>query len=257
MADSSVLSLRNKVAVVTGGSDGIGREIVLTFTRQGANVVFTYLSNEQKAKQLESEVEHGKAIAVKTDVSIESEVKSLFDRAEQAYGHIHIVVNNAGVNLHWGPEAYPPLINTSVEDWDHVFAVNTRGMFLCSKEAGLRIPSNSDGRIVNITTTIVAANTPGYSCYAASKAAVETFTKILAKELRGRQITANCVAPGPVATEFFWRGKSKEMIEQQCSAPPLERIGQPKEIADIVLFVASKEGQWLNAQVIRANGGLA
>lgn len=194
------------MAVVTGGSDGIGREIVLTFTRQGANVVFTYLTNSAKANQLESEVEArglGKAIAVKTDVSIGKEVKLLFDKAEQAYGHIHIVRNNAGVNLHWGPEAYPPLINTSVEDWDHVFAVNTRGMFPCSKEAGLRNPSNSDGRIVNITTTIVAANTPGYGCYAASKAGVETFTKILAKELRGRQITANCVAPGPVATELF------------------------------------------------------
>jgi len=162
--------------------------------------------------------------------------------------------------LHWrgtGAESYPPLVNTTAEEWDHIFSVNTKGMFLCSKEGALRIPSNADGRIINITTTIVAANTPGYSCYAASKAAVETFTMILAKELRGRQITANCVAPGPVATEFFYRGKSKEMIEQQSSAPPLERIGQPKEIADVVLFVASKEGGWLNAQVIRANGGLA
>jgi 3-oxoacyl-[acyl-carrier protein] reductase len=263
MAGESILNLNNKVAIVTGGSDGIGKEIVLTFTRQGANVVFTYLSNEEKATQLVSEVQSrglGKTIAVKTDVSSERDVKHLFDKAEETYGQIHIVVNNAGANLHWrgtGAESYPPLANTTAEEWDHIFSVNTKGMFLCSKEGALRIPSNSDGRIVNITTTIVAANTPGYGCYAASKAAVETFTKILAKELRGRNITANCVAPGPVATEFFYRGKSKEMIEQQSSAPPLERIGQPKEIADVVLFVASKEGEWLNAQVIRANGGLA
>jgi 3-oxoacyl-[acyl-carrier protein] reductase len=248
-----MLSLAGKTAIVTGGSQGIGRDISLLFAKQGAHVVVNYASNEAKAKEVIATIEgsKGKAIAVQGDVSKESDVKRLFDQAEAAFGPPHIVVNSAGIAL----STLPTLVNTTGEDWDKIYAVNTKGAFLVSKEAALRIPPASGGRIVNITTTVVSTLLPNYAVYASSKAAVETFTLILAKELRGKQITANCVSPGPVATEFFFRGKTEAAIEAMKKAAPLERLGEPDDIANVVLFIVSNEGQWINAQVVRVNGG--
>jgi 3-oxoacyl-[acyl-carrier protein] reductase len=261
---AELFDLQGKTAIVTGGSQGIGKEIALTLAKQGASVVVNYCSNKEKADEVVSQIEsgaagaaaaaaHGKAIAVQGDVSSESAVKALFDKAEETFGKVHIVVNAAGMIL----TSYPPLAKTPLEEWERIFAVNTRGAFLVSKEAANRIPAGGGGRIVNITTTIVATSMPGYGAYAASKAAVESFTKVLAKELRGTKITANCVAPGAVATDFFYRGKSEEMIKTQTMAPPLERLGKPQDIAPVVLLVVSPQGEWLNGQVIRANGGIA
>jgi 3-oxoacyl-[acyl-carrier protein] reductase len=250
-----MLSLTGKTAIVTGGSQGIGRDIALLLAKQGAKVVVNYASNDAKAEEALAAIEaaNGTALLVKADVSKESDVKTLFDKAQAAFGPPHIVINSAGTML----ATYPPLIDTTVEEWDHTYGVNTRGAFLVSKEAATRIPPASGGRIVNITTTIVSTLMPGYAAYASSKAAVETFTLILAKELRGKQITANCVSPGPVATDFLFKGKTEETIAMFKKMPPLERMGEPGDIANVVLFVVSEEGGWLNAQVIRANGGIA
>ncbi|CAK9223108.1 unnamed protein product [Sphagnum jensenii] len=246
-------TLEGKTAVVTGGSQGIGRQISLDLAKQGASVVVNYSSNKQKADEVVSQIEseHGRAIAVQGDVSSASAIKSLFDKAEETFGKVHIVVNCAGTI----PPSYPTVAKTSEEDWDRVYAVNTKGTFLASKEAALRIPPGEGGRIVNISTSLVATLLPNFAVYTSGKAAVETFTKILAKELRGTKITANCVAPGAVATELFLRGKTKAFIETWTKEPPLERLGQPEDIAAVVSFIISPEGEWSNGQVIRANGG--
>lgn len=255
---SPILNLAGKTAIVTGGSQGIGRAVALALAKQGAKVVVNYSSNEKAAEEAVDLITketggEGNAIAVRADVSSEAAVKTLFDKANEAFGKIHIVVNSAGTML----SHYPTLVNTSEAEWEKVFNINTKGAFLVSREAANRVQSGGGGQIVNITTTICATFLPGYAVYAASKAAVETFTKILAKELKGKRITCNCVAPGPVATDFFFQGKTEAMVENASKMAPLERLGEPEDIARVVLFVVSDEGEWLNAQVIRANGGSA
>lgn len=257
MALSDVLSLAGKTAVVTGGSQGIGRGISLLLAKHGANVVVNFSSNVDKANEVLAAVEReklaGKAIVVQANVSKASEVAALFDKAEAAFGAVHIVVNSAGVVL----SNCPSLAHTTEEEWDNVQAVNLKGAFLVSREAAKRIPPNAGGRIVNITSTLATSVLPGYAAYSASKAAVECFTKTLAMELRGKQITANCVAPGAVATDLFFAGKSEALVRAISKVSPLERLGEPQDIATVVLFVVSNEGQWVNAQVLRVNGGSA
>lgn len=255
---SPILNLAGKTAIVTGGSQGIGRAISLALAKQGAKVVVNYSSNEKAAEEAVDLITketggEGNAIAVQGDVSSEAAMKTLFDKASEAFGKIHIVVNSAGMTL----SNLPTVVNTSEAEWEKVFNVNTKGAFLVSKEAANRVQTGGGGRIVNVTTTVCATFLPGYAAYAASKAAVETFTKILAKELKGKRITCNCVAPGPVATKLFFAGKTEAMIENMSKMAPMERLGEPEDIARVVLFVVSDEGEWLNAQVIRANGGLA
>eukprot|EP00246_Nothoceros_aenigmaticus_P000669 TRINITY_DN1091_c0_g1_i2.p1 TRINITY_DN1091_c0_g1~~TRINITY_DN1091_c0_g1_i2.p1 ORF type:complete len:254 (-),score=51.44 TRINITY_DN1091_c0_g1_i2:428-1189(-) len=245
--------LSGRVAIVTGGSRGIGRETVLTLASAGAKVVVVYQGNEKAAAEVVAKVGEGKAVAVKADVSRSEDVKAMFDKAEEAFGKVHILVNNAGVGL----GDYPTLAKTSDEDWDRVQATNTRGTFLATKEAVSRLVTGGGGRIINITTSLVALLLPGYSAYIASKAAVEAFTKVVAKELKGKRITANCVAPGPVATELFFQGKDDASVDRFVQSTPLERLGEPKDIAQLVLFVASDDAEWVNGQVIRANGGIA
>lgn len=252
---AGLLSLSGKTAIVTGGSQGIGRDIAILLGKQGANVVVNYSSNEAKAKEVVAAIEKSKAkaIAVKADVSKAADVKALFDQSEAAFGAPHIVVNSAGTTLNHNPS----VVNTTEEEWDKIYAINTKGTFLVSKEAASRIPPASGGRIVNLSTSVVSLLLPNYAAYTSSKAAVETFTLILAKELRGKQITANCISPGPVATSLFFNGKTEAQIEAFKKQPPLERLGKPEDIANVVLFVVSSEGGWINAQVIRSNGGIA
>jgi len=160
-----------------------------------------------------------------------------------------VLVNNAGVMKAL------PLAETSDEQFDQAFNINTRGTFNTLREAGARM--NDGGRIINFSTTALALNLPGYAIYNATKAAVEAFTHVFAKELRGRNITVNAVAPGPVATELFLHGKSDEQIQHFASMPPLQRLGQPEDIASVVSFLAGPDSGWVNGQVLRANGGLA
>ncbi|KAL2480403.1 NAD(P)-binding Rossmann-fold superfamily protein [Abeliophyllum distichum] len=256
---ASSLPLDGRVAIVTGATRGIGRAIAVHLHSLGAKLVINYASNSNLADILASELNSKvnrsspvAAVAVKADVSNPEDVKALFDQAEKEFGcQAHILINCAGV---LDPK-YPTLANTTVEDFDTVFNVNTRGSFLCCREAANRLTREGGGRIITISTSIVGASLPGYSAYAASKAAVETMTKIVAKELKGTRITANCVAPGPVATELFFAGKNEEMIKRLVDACPLGRLGEPNDIAQLVGFLVTNAGEWVNGQVIRVNGG--
>ncbi|KAJ7147580.1 hypothetical protein O6H91_08G094300 [Diphasiastrum complanatum] len=252
---ASSRKLEGRVAIVTGGSRGIGREIALSLGSYGAAVVVVYQGREDKANEVVNLIHNksSKAIAVRADVSSEQDVKAVFDKAEETFGKVHILVSSAGILL----SSYPSVEDTSLEDWDRIFAVNTKGSFISCREAAKRLVRGGGGRIVNLGTSMVAALYPGYGAYAASKAAVETFTKVLAKELKGRRITANVVAPGPVATEMFFEGKDETTIERFKAQTPLERLGEPSDVSGLVLFLVSDEGEWVNGQVIRANGGLA
>jgi len=254
------LPLEGRVAIVTGASRGIGREIALKLAEKGAKVVVHYSSNQAAAEEVASLINNkssssGKngvrAIVCKADVAEPSQVAQLFDMGEHTFGALHIVVNNAGV---LDPK-YPTLAQTSDEDWDRTFQVNCKGAFLCSREAAKRVVRGGGGRIINITSSVVAQARTGYGAYSASKAAVEMMTRILAQELRGTQITANCVAPGPVATDMFFAGKSEAMIEGGMKSNPFERLGTVEDVAPLVAFLASDEGEWVNAQIVRVNGG--
>ncbi|XP_010528731.1 PREDICTED: short-chain type dehydrogenase/reductase [Tarenaya hassleriana] len=256
--NSSSLPLAGRVAVVTGSSRGIGRAIAVHLHSLGARVAINYVSSSPEADLLASELNASSppseptAIAVRADVSDPDQIAHLFDQSEREFGSkVHIFVNCAGV---LDPK-YPALFNTPLEDFEKTFTINTRGAFLCCKEAANRVVRGGGGRIIMMSTSQVSALSPGYGVYAASKAAVEAMVKVLAKELKGKGITANCVAPGPVATDMFFAGKSDETVKRMAEACPLGRIGEPKDVAEIVGFLAGDSGEWINGQVIRANGG--
>ncbi|KAK9155052.1 hypothetical protein Sjap_002532 [Stephania japonica] len=257
MAAPPQVPLDGRTAIVTGASRGIGRAIALHLASLGANLVLNYYSGSADADLVASHLnsqnsDHIRAVAIEADVSSPDQVKSLFDRAEQAFGSpAHILVHSAGVI----DSKYPTVANTTVEDWDHTFNVNTRGAFLCCREAAERLKRGGGGRIIAISTSVVGGLFPGYGAYAASKAAVETMIKIMAKELKGSGVTANCVAPGPTATDFFFAGKTEETVKRLADACPLGRIGETTDIAPVVGFVATDAGEWINGQVIRVNGG--
>ncbi|KAH7421674.1 hypothetical protein KP509_13G070400 [Ceratopteris richardii] len=256
MATSAVSDLHGRVSIVTGGSRGIGRDVCLALARHGASVVVCYQGNSSAAAEVVDLIQkegNGAAIAVKCDVSNTSDVTALFDQAISTFGQVNIVVHLAGILL----SSYPTIEDTSLEDWQQTFSVNVTGTFLVCKEAAARITQGGKGRIVTTSSSMVHILKPGYGAYVASKAAVETLTKILAKELRGRRITANCVAPGPVATEMFFAGKDEATIQAMREAPPLQRLGEPADITSLILFLVSDGGEWVNGQVIRANGGFA
>ncbi|XP_073222847.1 NADPH-dependent aldehyde reductase-like protein, chloroplastic [Cicer arietinum] len=248
--------LQDRVAIVTGSSRGIGREIALHLASLGARLVINYTSNSNHAESVEAEINANqaipRAITVRADVSDPEGVKSLFDSAEKAFNSpVHILVNSAGVtntNL-------PTIANTTVETFDRIMNVNARGSFLCGKEAANRLKRGGGGRIILLTTSLAAAFKPGYGAYTASKAAVEAMVKILAKELKGTGITANCVAPGPVATELFLEGKTEETVKRIAEDSPFGRIGETKDISPVVGFLASDSAEWVNGQIIRVNGG--
>ncbi|GLJ18112.1 hypothetical protein SUGI_0319850 [Cryptomeria japonica] len=253
MADQS--SLKDRVAIVTGASRGIGREIALHLGRKGAKVVINYAGSAEKAEEVASTINKGtdtvRAVTCKADISKAIEVRKLFDVAEETFGAVHILVNNAGI----ADTKLTPLAETPEELWESIFSVNCKGAFLCSREAANRVVKGGGGRIINLTSSIVASLKPGNATYGASKAAVETMTKILAKELRSTKITANCVAPGPVATDMFLTGRSDDDIQRAVEAAPLQRLGEVTDVAPFVAFLASDEGEWVNAQVVRVNGG--
>lgn len=240
-----------RVALVTGGSRGIGAAIVRRLAQDGYAVAINYAASATHAETLANEIRQagGRALAVQADVAKPAQVRALFDKVESELGRISALVNSAGVLK------VQPLAQTSDEDYDQTFDINTRGTFNTLREAATRLADG--GSIVNVSSTTVATNLPGYAIYIASKAAVESLTHVFAKELRGRRITVNAVAPGPVATELFLTGKSPELIEHFAKMPPLERLGQPEDISGIVSFLASPDSGWVNGQVLRANGGMA
>jgi 3-oxoacyl-[acyl-carrier protein] reductase len=240
-----------QVAIITGASRGIGAEIAKRLSHDGFAVVVNYANSAAEADALVAQLnaEGGQAIAVKADIASAADVRHLFEETEKQLGKVHVLVNNAGMLKTL------PLAETSDELFDHTFNINARGTFNTLREAGARM--NDGGRIVNFSSTTLALNLPGYAIYNATKAAVEAFTHVFAKELRGRGITVNAVAPGPVATELFLHGKSEEQVQQFAKMPPLERLGQPQDIAGVVSFLVGPDAGWVNGQILRANGGLA
>lgn len=244
-------AVQQPVAIVTGASRGIGAEIAKRLSAEGYAVSINYASSAREAENLVEQLHRqgGRAVAIKADIANAADVKRLFDETEAHLGKVDVLVNNAGILK------VLPLAQHTDELFEQTFAINTRGTFNTLREASTRL--NDGGRIVNFSSTTVALNLPGYAVYSASKAAVESFTHIFAKELRGRGIKVNAVAPGPVATELFLNGKSEEQIQQFAKMPPLERLGQPEDIASVVAFLVSPNGSWINGQILRANGGVA
>lgn len=240
-----------KVAIVTGASRGIGAAIAQRLAHDGFAVVINYATSANEADALAAKLKESNypAIAVKADVSKPDDVRRLFDMAEKTLGKVDVLVNNAGILKTM------PLAETSDELFEQTFAINLRGTFNTLREAAKRL--NNGGRIINFSSTVLALNLPGYAVYNGTKAAVEAVTRVFAKELRGRNITVNAVAPGPVATDLFLNGKSEEQIQQFAKMPPLERLGQPDDIAGVISFLAGPDAGWVNGQTLRANGGLA
>ncbi|REG57437.1 3-oxoacyl-[acyl-carrier protein] reductase [Paraburkholderia sp. BL6669N2] len=240
-----------RVAIVTGASRGIGAAVAQRLAKDGFAVAVNYASSSAEADQLVAELTAAgaKAIAVKADVSNADEVRRLFELTEQQLGKVDVLVNNAGVLK------TAPLADTSDALFDQTFDINVRGTFNTLREAAARL--NDGGRIVNFSSTTLALNMPGYAIYNATKAAVEAFTHVFAKELRGRGITVNAVAPGPIATSLFLDGKTEEQIQTFAKMPPLQRLGQPDDIASVVAFLAGPDAGWVNGQILRANGGIA
>lgn len=240
----------SKVALVTGASRGIGAAIAKQLASEGFAVAINYASSANEASALVVELRQAshQAIAIKADVANAADVRRMFDETEAQLGKVDVLVNNAGIlNV-------LPLAQHNDELFEQTFAINTRGTFNTLREAATRL--NAGGRIVNFSSSTVGLNLPGYAVYIASKAAVESLTQVFAKELRGRNITVNAIAPGPVATELFLHGKSEEQIQTFAKMPPLERLGQPEDIAKVISFLVSPAASWVNGQILRANGGL-
>nr|WP_199041810.1 SDR family oxidoreductase [Dyella sp. ASV24] len=240
----------NPVAIVTGASRGIGAAIAERLARDGFTVVINYAGDAAPAEALARQIENagGHALTAQADVADPIAVRRLFDAAETAFGGVDVLVNNAGVMQ------LAPIAESDDALFDRTIAINLKGTFNTLREAGKRL--RNGGRIVNFSTSVVGLNFPTYGVYVATKAAVESMTHILSKELRGRSITVNAVAPGPTGTDLFLKGKTPEQVEQLAKLAPLERLGTPDDIASVVSFLAGPDGRWVNGQVLRANGGV-
>jgi 3-oxoacyl-[acyl-carrier protein] reductase len=241
-----------QVAIVTGASRGIGAAIAQRLAKDGYAVVVNYAGNVAEADKVVAAIgaDGGTAIAIQADVADPAAVRALFDEAIAKLGRVDVLVNNAGIM----PPALPHLADTDDQTFDRLFSVNVKGSFNTMREAATRLQHG--GRIINFSTSVIGLALPGYAVYAATKGAIEVMTNILAKELRGKNITVNAVAPGPTATALFLDGKTPEVIERMSKMAPLERLGQPEDIAAAVAMLAGADGGWINGQTLRANGGL-
>lgn len=242
--------LSNKVALVTGSSKGIGSAIAKSLAHAGAKIIVNYASNKADADAVVQTIEAagGTAIAVQADVSDAVQVAHLFDQGIQAFGKIDILVNNAGIMI------TKTLRDTSDADFTRQFEINVRGVFNTLREADAKLADN--GSIINLSTTVNRLMLPTYGTYVASKAAVEQLTRVFSKEV-GRGINVNSVSPGPTNTELFMQGKPQQVIDHLASMNPFGRIGEPEDIAETIVFLASDQAKWINAQNIGVNGGMA
>ncbi|MDQ0194247.1 SDR family oxidoreductase [Paenibacillus wynnii] len=238
-----------KVALVTGASRGIGRMIAEDLARHGAKVIVNYSSNPASAEEVVEGIKHngGEALAIQADISKVANIEQLFQKTLEAYGQVDILVNNASIMI------TKPIANMTEEDFDKQFSINVKGTFFSCQQAAKHM--NVNGRIINFSTSVNGQMFPTYSAYAGTKGAVEQITRQLAKELGPKGITINAVAPGPVNTELFTVGKTAEQITSIGNMNSFGRLGQPEDISNVVLFLASQESQWVTGQTLRVNGG--
>ncbi|HEY2048485.1 MAG TPA: SDR family oxidoreductase [Caulobacteraceae bacterium] len=239
-----------KVAIVTGASRGIGAAIAQRLAADGFTVVVNYAGRAAEAEAVVAKIEAagGRAISAQADVGDPIAVAKMFDAAQAAFGGVDVLVNNAGVMK------LATIADSDDALFDSQVAVNLKGVFNTLREAARRL--REGGRIINLSSSVVGLLQPTYGVYAATKAAVEAMTHVMSKELRGRNVTVNAVAPGPTATALFLDGKPQAVIDNLAKLAPLERLGQPEDIAASVAFLAGPDGAWINGQVLRANGGI-
>lgn len=240
----------SQVAIVTGASRGIGAAIARRLARDGLTVVINYAGRASDAEALAAEIEAagGRALTHQADVSDAAAVARMFGAAESAFGGVDVLVNNAGIMR------LATLAESDDALFDSQIAINLKGTFHTLREAARRL--RDGGRIINLSSSVVGLYQPTYGVYAATKAAVEAMTHVLTKELRGRHITVNTVAPGPTATELFLEGKPQDLVDRLAKLAPLERLGRPEDIANAVAFLAGPDGEWVNGQTLRVNGGV-
>jgi 3-oxoacyl-[acyl-carrier protein] reductase len=250
-AGEEMEEVMTKTAIVTGASRGIGRSIAKRLASDEFAVVVNYAGKADEAQKVVDEIRaaDGEAVAIKADVGNPEDVKRLFEKTIETFGGVNVVVNNAGIM------PLSPIAKGDVETFDKVIATNLRGTFLVFAHAAQHLTEG--GRIIAFSSSVLAKSFPTYGPYIASKAGVERLVPVLANELRGRGITVNGVAPGPTGTDLFLNGKSEEQIAQLSKLAPLERLGNPEDIANVVSFLAGPDGGWINGQVLRANGGFA
>ncbi|MBB6272610.1 3-oxoacyl-[acyl-carrier protein] reductase [Pedobacter cryoconitis] len=244
-------TLNGKVILVTGASRGIGAAIAHQLAGAGAKIIVNYAGGKEAADATVDEIKQlgGDAFAVQADVSKADQVKNLFDTAITHYGKIDVLVNNAGIMM-------TRLIkDTTDEDFTRQFDINVKGTFNTMREAAIRLEDK--GSVINFSTSVNRIMLPGYATYVATKAAVEQLTRVFSKEVGSRGINVNSISPGPTNTELFTNGKSEEVIARLASLSSFNRIGEPEDIAKLVVFLASDEAKWINAQNIGANGGMA
>ncbi len=246
----SATSTTGRVVLVTGGSGGIGQVVVERLAADGYAVAVHYAGNQAKADAVVALIAEtgGSAVVVGGDVADEQAMRAAFDQAEAAFGGIDVVINTAGIMV------LSPIATLNLDDLDRMHRTNIRGTFVVSQLAANRV--RTGGAIINFSTSITRLQMPTYGAYAASKGAVEAMTLILARELRGKDVTVNAVAPGPTATPLFLDGKDEATIEHLAKIPPLERLAQPEDIAEVVAFLAGP-ARWINGQIVFANGGIA
>lgn len=240
-----------KTAIITGASGGIGGAVAKRLSKDGFSVVVNYAGKPAPAQAVVADLKAvgGQGIAVQADVASAPDVERLFKESRDAFGPPDVVVHSAGIMPLF------PIASGDAAAFDKVIATNLRGTFLVFAQAAQHVPDG--GRIIAFSSSVLAKSFPAYGAYIASKAGVEGMVHVLANELRGRNISVNAVAPGPVGTDLFLNGKSEQLIEELRKMSPLERLGLPEDIANLVSFLARPEGGWINSQVVRANGGFA
>jgi 3-oxoacyl-[acyl-carrier protein] reductase len=236
-----------RIALVTGASGGIGAAVARRLAADGMTIAVHYAGNPDRAQATVDAV-GGRAAAFRADIGEPDEVAALFDQVEETFGGVDVVVNSAGIML------LSPLAETELETFDRMVRTNLRGHFLVAQQAVRRL--REGGAFVGFTSSVVELSLETYAAYAATKGGVEAMTMVMAKELRGRDVTANTVGPGPTATPLFLDGKPQEVVDAMAKRPPLERLGQPEDIAEVVAFLAGP-GRWVDGQVIYVNGGIA
>ena len=242
------MSMQGKVAIITGGSKGIGRAIALRLAKSGANVVVNYSSDVAAADEVVSQIGKDRALAVKADAGTVAGVSALVDATVEKFGRVDVVIPNAGMM------PMQDLEHTTEATFDKIYNLNVKGPYFLAQKAVPHMPEG--GRIIFVSTGIAhnSAVPPPYLLYASTKGAVEQMTRVMSKDLGRKGITVNAIAPGPTATELFFEGKSEAMVKGIASQSPFNRLGKPEEVAELAAFVAGPESAWVSGQIIGANG---